>query len=227
MFRYIKSVFKTRTTLVLLFLSLFAILLSGMRVFFTGRSMFLFMLWNLFLAFIPWFLASLIYTRRVKNRWVLAILMLCWTAFFPNAPYILTDLFHLGKGASVPLWYDLILLLSFSFAGLLYGFTSLRMIEKIAKADFPKLPVWSLSVVMIYVSCFGVYLGRYLRWNSWDLVANLGNVVGDVLGRFVSPLDYPRTWAFTLLFGTLLNLVYWGFKVFHDIEKEAEIIKES
>ena len=112
MLGYFKGIFKLKSTFILLYLSLFSLSLSLVRIAFTRRLMFLFLMWNLFLAFVPWLLTSFLHVRKIKNRLFFSIIIFAWIIFFPNAPYILTDLIHLGKEKSVPIWFDLILLLS-------------------------------------------------------------------------------------------------------------------
>jgi uncharacterized membrane protein len=145
---------------------------------------------------------------------VILLLIIIWLAFFPNAPYILTDILHLGKGNAIPLWYDLILLLSYSFTGMLYGFISLNMIEEKLKL-LTKIKFYGFfSMVLIYVSCFGIYLGRFLRWNSWNILTNISSLFLDVSDRLLRPFDHTTTWGFTILLGTLLNIMYLSYKYF-------------
>jgi uncharacterized membrane protein len=214
MFDYLRRVFSVRSTWVLFLLSLFAIGLTLVRTLITDHPAFLFLWWNLFLAFIPWAIATFIRVQDVRNRWALVVLLLCWIAFFPNAPYILTDFIHLGRFGNAPLWYDLIVILSFAFAGMLYGFVSLHLLEMRFFSGMPSVWRAATSVALVYVSCFGIYLGRFLRWNSWDLVQNLGPILRDVLARISNPFEHRETWGFTILFGTFLNLVYWSYKTF-------------
>ena len=87
------------------------------------------MAWNLFLAFVPWLLSSFLYFHKIKKNLLCALIIFVWMLFFPNAPYVLTDLLHLRKDLSVPVWYDFIMLLSYAFTGLLYAFVSLNFIE--------------------------------------------------------------------------------------------------
>ena len=217
---YFKDMFRLKSTFVLLYISLFSLALTSARIFITGKTMFLFMVWNLFLAFIPWLLASFIYLRKIKNGVVLACVIFVWILFFPNAPYVLTDLMHLKKRLPVPLWYDLILLLSYAFAALLYGFVGLRFIEIRLEEKYKSglkgggfLGKSSVLIcAMIYVSCFGVYIGRFLRLNSWDLFAAPVGACADILLCLAHPVRNPVPWLFTFLFGTLLNLVYYGVK---------------
>ena len=214
MVQYVRDVFSIRSTWVLFFLSLFSILLTIVRGAVTGRTEFLFLWWNLFLAFVPWSIATLITVREIRNRWVLSVLLVCWIVFFPNAPYILTDFVHLRPSWGAPLWFDLMLILSFAFAGMLYGFVSLHILEARFLSRFSKLWGGVISAGLIYLSCFGIYLGRFLRWNSWDLVDDFGPIMSDVFARIADPFANRETWGFTILFGTFLNLMYWSYKVF-------------
>jgi uncharacterized membrane protein len=216
---YLRAIFTVRSTLVLLAITAFSVILSILRLSVTSKSVFQFMLWNLFLAFIPWFIATILYTKRIRNIIAFILLVIIWLAFFPNAPYVLTDIIHIGVRRSVPIWFDLIMLLSYGFAGILYGFISLKMIENHAALIYKLKYSWIISVILIYISCFGVYLGRFLRWNSWDLFTNLDDVMKDVIQRVANPFDYHTTWVFTILFGTLLNILFWSYKVFLNEEK--------
>ena len=199
--------------------SLFSILLLFIRITITGKRFFLFMLWNLFLAFVPWLLCSFIEIKRIRRKRILIPIIICWIIFFPNAPYILTDLIHLKIDNSAPSWFDLILLLSFGFTGLMYGFVSLKIISGLIPDNVRKIGKDIIITGLIYVSSFGIYLGRFLRWNSWDLVNRPLRILKDVVVRVADPLAYQTTWGFTLLFGTLLSLLYWGFEAFGQTEE--------
>ncbi|HLP54573.1 MAG TPA: DUF1361 domain-containing protein [Fluviicola sp.] len=193
------------------------------RVSCTHSPMFLFLNWNLFLAFIPWALSSLmIINPALQQRKIMVFLLMgAWLLFFPNAPYIFTDLFHLHKESAMPMWFDLVLILSFAWTGLLFGFLSLWDMEKILR---PMVPGQLLNVLIsgfLFLSAFGIYLGRYLRWNSWDILHRPGALLGDVGDRFIHPFDHPRTWGVTFFMGLLLNLIYWSFKL---IRKRAELV---
>ncbi len=193
------------------------------RVSCTHSPMFLFLNWNLFLAFIPWALSSLmIINPALQQRKIMVFLLMgVWLLFFPNAPYIFTDLFHLHKESAMPMWFDLVLILSFAWTGLLFGFLSLWDMEKILR---PMVLGQLLNVLIsgfLFLSAFGIYLGRYLRWNSWDILHRPGALLGDVGDRFIHPFDHPRTWGVTFFMGLLLNLIYWSFKL---IRKRAELV---
>lgn len=207
---YFKNIFSIRSTKLLCAISVFAVVMALMRFFVTSYTIYLFMLTNLFLAFVPWFISSIIQTHEIKNRFLFAVLIFFWIIFFPNAPYMLTDLIHLGKNRAAPLWYDLIMLLTFGFAGLYYAFVSLRVleVELQKKTCFKKRTIFILRVIYIYVASFGVYIGRFLRYNSWDIIGNPVAVICDVVKRIILPFNHPGAWGFTILTGTLLNLLY-------------------
>src|SRR5262249_14333162 len=118
-------------TLLLAGMSLFCFVLWIFRSFFSESLFFIFFNWNLFLAFIPWAVSSLIILnpKLRSNKLALLSLFTVWLLFFPNAPYILTDLFHLRLRGSAPIWFDLGVILAFAWTGLTFGFISLMDIE--------------------------------------------------------------------------------------------------
>jgi uncharacterized membrane protein len=197
-------------------MSLFCFTLSVFRFYITDSKLFLFLNWNLFLAFIPWSICTLIFVnKRLQNQKVILFgLLISWLLFFPNSVYILTDLFHLKSRHPVPIWYDLVLILAFAWTGLMYGFLSLSDIETfIEKWTGRKIAV-CITVLLLFIGSFGVYLGRFLRWNTWDIVSNPSGLFFDINDRIINPTDHPRTWAITILFGLLLNFMYWSVRAF-------------
>ena len=196
-----------------------------MRLLYTNTRIYYFLFWNLFLAFIPWFIASILYVNKIRNKIAITVLTLIWLLFFPNAPYILTDIIHLGIGNNAPLWFDLILLLSYSFTGMLYGFVSLYMIEDKLNSIIKRKTYGIIPILLIYLSCFGIYLGRFLRWNSWDVISNISSLFVDIKNRIIDPFQYVATWGFTILFGTLLNVIYFSYKTFISYKEDNVIQK--
>lgn len=191
----------------------FAFFLSLFRVLLTNSLMFLFLNWNLFLAFIPWGVTTLAVSSHEKiNNALLGLALIIWVVFFPNALYILTDLFHLKSG-NVIVWYDLVLIMSFAWAGLMFGFLSLWNIEKLM---ITRLKPWTISLtssLLLFLGSFGVYIGRFLRWNSWDIITEPLSLFYQISDRIINPIDHPRTWGLTILMGILLNFIYWSFKL--------------
>jgi uncharacterized membrane protein len=184
-----------------------------MRMVYTNSHIYFFLNWNLFLAFIPWFLSGFLTAQPglIKKKWYFVPVLPFWMLFFPNAPYILTDLFHLRLQTSVPIWYDLIMILLYAWTGLLFAFFSLWHVENILGSGIGRLPTIIFSSSVLYTSAFGIYVGRYMRFNSWDLITKPLSVMGEISQRFANASEHPRTWGMTLLLGTFLNVLYWSF----------------
>jgi uncharacterized membrane protein len=205
---------RMRLTVFLFIISVFCVTLSAFRFLYTGTYGYLFLNWNLFLAFLPWLLTSLAALRKVKSRIAILVIMAVWLLFFPNCLYILTDLIHLRRIEDAPIWLDLIIVLSFAWAGLCYGFISLMDIERFLKDGFRAdvKTVTFLSMSMIYVAAFGIYIGRFWRWNSWDLLGNPAEVMHDIFDGFTDRGNNYRVLGFTVLMGTLLNFMYFPLR---------------
>jgi len=183
-------------------------LIAG-RVFFTRELTYIFLLWNLFLAFIPFGMSTLLgmAARPLKARLLLPIGAV-WLLFFPNAPYILTDLFHLMPRPGVPYWYDLAVILTSAWNGLMLAYASLLDMQTLVQRRLGVAAGWGFAAVALLLSSFGIYLGRYMRFNSWDIVTNPLTLFYDILNRIVHPFAHLGTWGVTLLFGVFLLLGY-------------------
>jgi len=195
------------------FLSLSCFSFSIYRAIYTNTNMFLFLNWNLFLAFIPWILIKLLtlYPSYKENKIVLISIVITWLLFFPNAPYIFTDLFHLKLNLDMPLWFDLLLILSFAFTGLLFGFISLWNMEKLFEKKIRKKWLLVFSSFFLFVGSYGIYLGRYLRWNSWDFLHSPIRLLSDIMVPFLHPSSHAQAWGVTLFMGFFLNTIYWSY----------------
>src|ERR1051326_2665661 len=136
----IAPVRKNEMMKVMLMSSLLSLLLLLFRIFFTGNVSFIFLGWNLFLAWLPLIFASFLSEIRSysSKRWPPIFVFGAWLVFFPNSPYIITDLFHLWKRPGMPLWFDLFLLISFAWNGLLLGFISLLAVQEWLNQNFKK-----------------------------------------------------------------------------------------
>ena len=132
--------------------------------------------------------------------------------FFPNALYIVTDLIHLQQESSVPKWFDAVLLFSASVVGLMMAFISLHRVEKYLKSTVNKKMLPPLIVLILFLGSFGVYLGRFLRWNSWDILSNPFQLVASIVQRIISPFDHLQTWGITVIFTMLFYLLYVSIK---------------
>jgi uncharacterized membrane protein len=196
--------------------------LLAVRLTRSNTFLFLFLAWNLFLAAIP-FAASLAFEvldrfRRVRPlQWVSFAV---WLLFLPNAPYIITDFVHLKERLPIPIWYDVLMLLSFSGTGLLLGYASVMTVHRIVARHYGVLTGWATALIAMFLSAFGIYLGRFLRWNSWEAITDPLPLFNDIATRLMNPLEHPKTFVVTGLFGIALCLGYIALDVV--VESESE-----
>lgn len=189
----------------LLFTSSLAVAIWFVRYAYTGSFAFFFLIWNLFLAWLPIPFALLARRQGATRfgRWIWGGL---WLLFFPNAPYLLTDLLHLGQIGRVPIWYDLIMLITFGLAGLFVGFASLFWLHQLVTRSWNRLTGWLFVLLTLGLSSFGVYIGRFLRWNSWDLLLNPTILLRDLADHLLVWSQFRETAVVT----GLLTAVFVG-----------------
>jgi uncharacterized membrane protein len=175
----------------------------------TGSTYYAFLLGNLFLACVPLFLSTILrLASRFGWRWPIQFGVFgLWLLFLPNAPYILTDILHLTRASHAPAWYDLALLLSCSGTGLLLGYLSLIDVQGIVARNYGSAWGWIFAVVTLVLSGFAIYLGRFLRWNSWDVLIDPARVFG-IIGSLLHPWANGQLLAVTFIFGVILALGY-------------------
>jgi uncharacterized membrane protein len=210
LFRYYYS--RNDAEQMLLLCSLFSMGLMVFRIVYTGYLLFAFLAWNLFLAYLPFLISKRMTMQRPKRKWIFLFGAFAWLLFIPNAFYIITDLFHLDMNESVPLWYDLALLLSFAWTGLLFGILSVRQMEKLFEQAFNrKLDLFFILPVMA-LNGFGVFVGRYLRFNSWDVITSPIQLIKDIVYLFIHPIRNRFDWSMIVCYTILLTLIYYGVK---------------
>lgn len=184
----------------------FVLALIAVRIFYTGTREYLFLAWNLFLAWIPFAVSYYFSAYAHKAFWKQAVLFGTWLLFFPNALYIVTDLVHLQDARSAPWWYDAIILFSSSLIGLIMGFVSLRRAELYLAQKLSRRMVSLLLAFGFFIGSYGVYLGRFERWNSWDVFVQPFPVAIDIARTILKPTENYKVWMITCL----LTLSYAG-----------------
>jgi uncharacterized membrane protein len=213
----------------------FSCMLVIIRIVHSGRPLFIFMIWNLFLAYIPYALSTwltarysipngrwpersgqpLSPTRRRISQILLIGLSLVWLLFIPNTFYILTDLYHLtdhGRTSRIPEWYDLVLIVSFAWNGLLLGVLSVRHMERLFMPRTSVLAGWFFVYPIMMLNSLGVYTGRYLRYNSWDIISDPLQLLADILDMIIHPFRNHPVWIMIFCFSILLTLIYRMFQ---------------
>ncbi len=200
----------------LLLCSGFALALLVARVAYTESSQYRNLAWNLVLAWVPFLLALVVYERHRAGARPLALLApgLVWLLFLPNAPYLLTDVFLIRFLGGVPIWFDVVLVTAFAWTGLLLGFTSLFLVHTVVRRLAGSRAGWTLVLAAIGLSSFGIYLGRFLRWNSWDFLVQPTVLGASVWERLTDPIAGGKLVGMTVLLAGFLTAGYlalYGF----------------
>ncbi len=197
------------------FISIFGILLLLTRLFFVTDKTFLFLLWNFFLAGIPLIISSVMIqmSAQGKSRNSIIAMGVLWLIFLPNAPYMLTDYIHVIFGN-----YDYFLLNAFTFSwfaipAFVAAIISLNDISVLLRTRYSSLLVSSFIFIICLVCSFGIYLGRELRFNSWDVILKPKTLVTQSMESLSNPPTDYHTWTGTMGVGLLLFMVYQGVKI--------------
>ncbi|MDG5492672.1 DUF1361 domain-containing protein [Psychroserpens sp. SPM9] len=172
----------------------------------------LFLVWNLFLACIPFAITTGLATTSKISKLTLFVSFGVWLLFLPNAPYIVTDLLHLMHSERHLMWLDVLVILSFAFNGLILFFLSLSDMETILKQQLKPKFIVPIMLSVFGLTAFGIYLGRFLRYNSWEIINNPLGIFSDMFQLIFEP--NLEAWIFTLTFASFLAISYWLLKAF-------------
>ena len=181
------------------------------RIAWTGQIRYAFLIWNLFLAWLPLLFATLAcerFKQGTRRNWRFAVLAGAWLLFFPNAPYIFTDVSHVTRGWLQHFWVDLTLILLCAFTGLVLGFVSLYLMQSVVARMYGRTASWFFVAAVAGLSSFGIYLGRFLRFNSWDVLVKPMKLYHGINHWAADPLANANTFAFPVLFATFLFIAY-------------------
>lgn len=196
---------------------IFSMAMATARTLYTGHLTFIFLIWNLFLAWLPYCISQWLYhyQKRIKSKFIFILALLLWLAFVPNTFYILTDLFHIGDGYNdylMPQWFDLAMLLSFAWNGLLLGILSVRHIEKIVHEKYYIRHELLFLYPVMWLNALGVYVGRYLRFNSWDVLSSPFHLLKDIADVLIHPFAERYATGMIFCFSVLMTLIYLTLK---------------
>jgi len=222
--------------LALLFSSALGTLLLFVRVLVSHRLEHLYLVGNLALAWIP-LLASMLLeswdksplesaasaqgapadsassqndlkARAPRAAWKRTAAYVIWFFFFPNAPYIVTDLVHLGPKQHGHFWIDMLLILLFALTGLVLAFLSLRLMQRRVERRCSWTVGWLFVAGMSFLCGMGIYAGRFLRWNSWDVILRPWLIISDLQHWLRNFIYHPLSIAFPVMFALFLFTIY-------------------
>ncbi len=195
-----------RFTIVMLLSSLLCVGLMAIRVIKSDTLALIFLIWNLFLAWIPYLIS--LWIKNTEKKSTLLLLGAVWLIFLPNAPYLFTDLLHLRQRINIPLWYDVFLCSLFAWTGMLLGLVSLQLVhKKIAQFTSSNLSHIIIAAIIL-LSSYGLYLGRFLRRNSWDVITRPTTLIHDVLELFMHPLQHREVFYITFIVAGFMGICY-------------------
>jgi uncharacterized membrane protein len=198
----------------LVFASLVCLGVFSVRLVLSHRLHYVNLVWNLALAWAPYVfsLMAVLLHRWKPRRWLLLLAPAgLWFIFFPNAPYILTDFYHLAARPPIPLWFDIGLISLYAISGCFLAVASLRAMQDLVRDYFGGFLSWMFAGASIAMSAVGVYLGRFGRWNSWDLFNNPKAIIKEIALPAINPLENPGFIGFTMLFTALMLVFYVMF----------------
>ncbi|MBX4201952.1 DUF1361 domain-containing protein [Candidatus Saccharibacteria bacterium] len=208
---------KGRFVLATALLSAATLFLLTFRVLLSGTTRYWFIPENLALAWVALFFAWLLCRNLVNQRWLSwqnLLLTTLWLVFLPNTWYVLTDFVHIQPTGEVSQMFDIVLMSLLVFTGFSLGIASLFLVHHQLIKRVGGLKSYGLIELAILASSFAVYLGRDLRWNSWDVIKNPGGVLVNVSDRIIDPFGSPRALNITLLFFLMVSVVYGAFWIF-------------
>ncbi len=169
---------------------------------------------NLFLAWIPYLFSMFnlgLFYILPRQPWLLIIPGMLWLLFFPNAPYIITDFLHLENHPPVPMWYDTVMLASFAWSGFFLAIASLRSMHFLVKYYLGRIVGWIFALTVLALGGLGIYLGRFPRWNSWDIFIHPKQILKEVLFQVSNGFSLLRFLGFTVMFTLFLIVSYLMF----------------
>lgn len=165
---------------------------------------------NILLAWIPYLLAILVddvIIRKPVRKSVLIPLLVVWLLFLPNAAYIITDLVHWRKDKILPVWYDWIFISAVAWVGLFLAYLSVQLLHHRIMLRWGKFVGWLFVVFTAAASSFGIYVGRFFRWNSWDVLVRQHRLFGG-LDALTQPATTLQVLGFCITYTVFLLMVY-------------------
>lgn len=197
--------------------------LLAFRVWYYDTLDLTFLVWNLYLAMIPFGISQCLVLWPPRGSATFFAGAFLWLLFFPNAPYIMTDLMHLDTTRAAPLWFDLMLFLSFAWNGLIFGYLSLLDMHRLFERRYGSIAGWLFVCIAILLGSFGIYIGRVLRWNSWDVFTEPTALLSDVAERLTHPFEHPAAYGMTLAFALFMLVGYLFLKSLIRLERSEAV----
>ena len=227
-FKLIHQFLVTQTIYPIILSTIFALGLFTLRVLQSYTFAYSNLIWNLFLAWIPLIFSILtikLYKSNPEKRWVLIFPGFLWLLFFPNAPYIITDFLHLKQRPGIPIWYDILMLAAFAWTGFFLAIASLRTMQVLVNKHLGWFPSWIFATSVLTLAGIGIYLGRFSRWNSWDIFFTPKEILTDIAIRILNPVNNMNFYGFTGIITTFLVICYLMFISMSNESKQKSLLE--
>ncbi len=196
----LKTITSAKYIKVLFLFTIFCFLFLLIRNLIEGNSHYNFLIWNLFLGFIPFLVAlSIQLFKKNLNNFILIAGSFLWLLFYPNSPYMITDLIHV-QATSTTVVYDTLLIFSFSMLSLFFGFYSIKLIQNVINKRTSKKITNTIIIISLLLSSFGIYLGRVLRLNSWDVFTEPVKTLSTIFEHLFPISKNPVTYIIIIIF---------------------------
>lgn len=189
-----------------------SVFLFLLRVWATNTDRYWFLFWNLILAWVPFFLTLLLLKQLKSASWKQPLSILISAAillFLPNSFYVISDLIHLQNTGEIGILFDAVLFVSIIFNALIAGMMSIFLVHRELIKRLPRDIAHMVVGVVFLLVGFAIYLGRSLRWNTWDILFNPLGIVFDVSDRLINPIAHPQVFLTTATFFLVLSSLYF------------------
>ena len=199
----------------IIILTVFSVVLNFIYLVWADSYFSLYILWNIVLAGIPFFISYNLFRYRKnsgKNLAIYIIGIILWLLFFPNAPYMVTDVIHVGESIGVPKWFDALTLFTSAWVGVMFGIYSLSHIEEMLLTKYSKKISTFLIALVALLTSVGIYLGRFFRYNSWDMVIHPERLFIDIWRIFSMSQEYSNAYFFIFIFFLFILVSYYSWK---------------
>lgn len=209
------DIYKINIPKSIILLIILSVVLNILRIIIWDKISFIYILWNIFLAILPFLISSILLNIDNKNKLNNTIFFsigIIWLLLIPNAPYIITDLIHIGEVRAVPVLYDSFLLFGSAWVGLLLGLYSINHIENILTKKYSQKITHFVMVIIVLFISFGIYLGRFLRFNSWDVFARPSSFIIGLKEIFTNMSNLFEAMLYTVLFFFFIFISYISWK---------------
>lgn len=191
--------------------SLVSLVLLVVRISASDSARYIFLIWNLVLAVIPVFLAWWLVSRVRQYGWLgwkQLLLSAVWVSFLPNSFYLVTDFVHLRTTNEASLFFDVVMLASFVVNGLMLGYIAVYLVHKELVRRFSESTSYKIVAIIFFLCSFATYLGRFTRWNTWDILLQPAGLIFDVSDRVINPGQHAETYLATGILFVFLSSIY-------------------